>query len=110
MADVVALAERVIVIHRGGILFDGPLSELTRRFATTKTITVVADELPDMAAFGTVLSQETGRASIEVPQSESSTVAARLLADHEINDLTITDPPIEDVIETVFRDGSAEAG
>lgn len=111
MADVVALAERVIVIHRGGILFDGPLAELTRRFATTKTITVVADHLPDMAAFGTVLSQEAGRASIEVPQSDSSAVAAKLLADHDISDLTITDPPIEDVIETVFRDGSVgEAG
>jgi len=107
MADVVALAQRVIVIHRGGILFDGPLAELTRRFATTKTITVVADDLPDMAAFGTVLNHETGRASIEVPQSESSTIAAKLLADHDISDLTITDPPIEDVIETVFRDGSA---
>ena len=32
----------------------------------------------------------------------SSRVAARLLSDLEVLDLTIEDPPIEDVIELVF--------
>jgi ABC-2 type transport system ATP-binding protein len=37
-----------------------------------------------------------------VPKAETSRVAARLLADHDILDLTIEEPPIEDVIESVF--------
>ncbi len=107
MADVVALCDRVIVIHRGGILFDGPLADLSKRFATTKTITVVADNLPPLDGYGTVVSVEPGRASVEVAHGETSAIAAKLLADYEVDDLTITDPPIEDVIEDVFTSGDA---
>src|SRR5213076_917377 len=38
MADVEALCERVIVIHHGQILYDGPLTGLAERFAAYKTI------------------------------------------------------------------------
>jgi ABC-2 type transport system ATP-binding protein len=31
-------------------------------------------------------------------------VAARLLADHQVTDLTIEDPPIDDVIDRLFTD------
>src|SRR5881296_460694 len=40
MADVVALCKRVIVIHHGRILFDGPLASLGDTFAAYKTIEV----------------------------------------------------------------------
>src|SRR5437868_12673858 len=41
MADVEALCRRVVVIHRGRILFDGQLAQLTDRFAAYKTIEAV---------------------------------------------------------------------
>ena len=40
MADVEALAERVIVIHHGSLLFDGALDALVERFSPHKTLTV----------------------------------------------------------------------
>ena len=43
MADVEALCERVIVIHHGRILFDGPLSGLADQFAAYKTIGVALE-------------------------------------------------------------------
>ena len=46
MADVVELCERVIVIHRGRIHYDGGLTGLTARFASPKTITVVGTGFP----------------------------------------------------------------
>jgi len=40
--------------------------------------------------------------TLQVPRDETSAATARLLADHDVHDLTVDDPPIEDVIEQVF--------
>jgi ABC-2 type transport system ATP-binding protein len=93
MADVEALCERVIVIHHGRLLFDGRLSALADRFAAYKTIEAVLED--------------GERISLRVPKAETSQATARLLAEHEVSDLTVEDPPIEDVIEQVFASGPA---
>ena len=109
MADVTALCERVIVIHRGALLFDGGLSELANRFGSEKTITVsVTGELPDLDRYGAVTSAVGGRAVLAVPRQHVAATAARLLADLDVLDLSIEDPPIEDVIERTFASGDAE--
>jgi viologen exporter family transport system ATP-binding protein len=103
MADVEALCKRVIVIHHGRILFDGALAGLADEFAAYKTIGVVLENGgAPLDAYGEVVHQDGDRVSLRVPKAETSRVAARLLADHEVLDLTIEEPPIEDVIESVF--------
>jgi viologen exporter family transport system ATP-binding protein len=103
MADVEALCKRVIVIHHGRILFDGDLSSLGNEFAAYKTISVVLEsgdaQLED---YGDVVDRDGDRITLRVPKADTSRVAARLLSDHEVLDLTIEEPPIEDVIEMVF--------
>jgi ABC-2 type transport system ATP-binding protein len=107
MADVVALCRRVIVIHHGHILFDGNLSELSDRFAAYKTIDVaLADGSARLDAYGDVLEREGDRAKLRVPKADTPRIAARLLSEQQIADLTIEDPPIEDVIELVFAEGA----
>ena len=93
MADVQALCKRVIVIHHGRLLFDGQLATLSDRFAAYKTIEAVL--------------ADGERVSIRVPKAETSQATARLLAENEVSDLTVEDPPIEDVIEQVFASGPA---
>jgi ABC-2 type transport system ATP-binding protein len=109
MADVEALCKRVIVIHHGRILFDGQLASLADEFAAYKTIGVVLENGgAPLDGYGEVVHQEGDRISLRVPKAETSRVAARLLADHEILDLTIEEPPIEDVIESVFAQPAAQ--
>jgi ABC-2 type transport system ATP-binding protein len=109
MADVQALCRRVIVIHHGRILFDGALAELSNRFDSTKTIGVtLADATTDLSAYGEVLSVEEGRVVLRVSRAEAPEVTTRLLRDLPVTDLTIEDPPIEDVIERVFADARDE--
>jgi ABC-2 type transport system ATP-binding protein len=103
MADVEALCKRVIVIHHGKILFDGALASLANEFAAYKTIGVLLENgNADLDGYGEIISRDGDRAVLRVPKAETSRVAARLLSEHEVLDLTIEEPPIEDVIEMVF--------
>lgn len=103
MADVQALCRRVIVIHEGLILFDGDLSALSARFAAYKTINVVLDDASvDLSPYGEIVSRNEERVTLRVDKAETSRTAARLLNEHLVTDLTIEDPPVEDVIERVF--------
>ncbi len=106
MADVEALARRVVVIHHGRILFDGALADLVARFASHKTIVV---DLPDtvrtggrLAHLGEVVEEHPGQVTLRVPKAEAARVTGQLLAELDVHDLTIQDPPIEEVIERVF--------
>jgi ABC-2 type transport system ATP-binding protein len=103
MADVEALCRRVIVIHHGRILFDGQLSSLAGRFSVYKTIGVVLEDgSADLTPYGEIVHKDGDRITLRVPKDETSRVTAKLLSDHSVLDLTIEDPPIEDVIEMVF--------
>jgi ABC-2 type transport system ATP-binding protein len=103
MADVEALCRRVIVIHQGRLLFDGDLSSLVESFTAHKTIIVhLGDCQPDLGAYGEVISCQDGVATLRVPKARTARITERLLADLPVTDLTVEDPPIEEVIEMVF--------
>jgi ABC-2 type transport system ATP-binding protein len=91
MADVEALCKRVILIHHGQVLFDGPLAEVHARFGTEKTIRVTVDGV---------------QTTHKVAKAEAAALTARLLTEQAVDDLTIEDPPIEDAIERAFDIGS----
>ncbi len=103
MADVQALCRRVVVIHHGRILYDGPLTGLADQFAAYKTIGVALENGGvDLGRYGEVIHRDGDWITLRVPKAETSRVAAQLLADQSVLDLNIEDPPIEDVIELVF--------
>ena len=110
MADVEALARRVIVIHHGQVLFDGALTELATRFGGHKTITVTFDASTsdpgaapaDLSSYGDVIDASGARVVLRVDADRAPQITAKLLGDHAVADLSIEDPPIEDVIELAF--------
>lgn len=107
MADVEALCKRVVIIHHGRILFDGDLADLVTRFSPHKTIIVELETKgTDLSPYGDVVEADGNRYSLRVPKSETPQITARLLNDQPVIDLTVEDPPIEEVIEQVFADSS----
>jgi ABC-2 type transport system ATP-binding protein len=109
MADVVALCERVIVIHHGRILFDGDLAALSDTVAAWKTIAVALENgAGDLSAYGEVIHRDGDLVTLRVPKAETARVTARLLAEQDVLDLNVEDPPIEDVIELVFAQEATE--
>ena len=103
MADVEALCKRVIVIHHGRILFDGDLSNLVNQFSAYKTLSVTLQN-PDteLSQYGEVLSKDDGRVTLRVPKAQTSQVTAKLLSDFQVDDLTVEDAPVDDIIDQVF--------
>jgi ABC-2 type transport system ATP-binding protein len=103
MADVEALCRRVVVIHRGRLLFDGDLSNLVQRFTAHKTIVVqLENPQADLRSYGEVVSSADGHYTLRVPKAETAHITERLLADLPVIDLLVEDSPIEEVIERVF--------
>lgn len=103
MADVSALAERVIVINQGSLLYNGALTGLSNRFSSHKTIRVEASDLPaDLEGLGRVVDRNSAQATLEVERDRVSEVASKLLSAATVTDLSIEDPPLEEVIDRVF--------
>jgi ABC-2 type transport system ATP-binding protein len=108
MADVEALAERVIVIHHGWLLFDGPLAALVARFSPHKTVTIDLEHPAEhLERYGEIVSVEDCRVTLRVPKGEAAAATARLLAELPVVDLSVTDPPVDEVIDTVFSGNGA---
>ncbi len=108
MADVTALCERIIIIHHGQLKYDGGINELSRRIAPYKFIGVrlAESDSHDLTKYGTPVQNEEDweKQYIQVRAEDVTRVTARLLADLPIHDISITDPPIEDVIERAFNE------
>jgi ABC-2 type transport system ATP-binding protein len=108
MADVTALCERIIIIHHGQLKYDGGIANLSRRIAPFKLIGVILAETNshDLSRYGTpVQSEENGEKHyIQVKAEDVTRVTSRMLADLPIHDISIADPPIEDVIERAFNE------
>lgn len=103
MADVEALCKRVVVIHHGRILFDGDLSKLVNQFSSYKTVSLsLQNSDVELSKYGEVISREDGRVTLRVPKAQTSQVTARLLSDLQVDDLTVEDAPVDDVIDQVF--------
>jgi ABC-2 type transport system ATP-binding protein len=114
MDDVVALCPRVVVIDRGRLIYDGDLRSLVLRVRPDKRI-VLRLERPvartELSRFGLVVAADDAQAVVQVPAGEISAVVARALSALPVSDLTVEDPPLEEVLGELFRasrDGAAQ--
>lgn len=107
MADVESLCRRVILIDRGALAFDGALGDLTARLAPHKLLKVtVSDSDLDWSRYGEVTRSEGDQTTLRVRRAEVPAATARLLAELCVTDLAVVDPPLESMIDQVYREGA----
>ncbi|MFM7425150.1 MAG: ATP-binding cassette domain-containing protein [Elainella sp.] len=108
MADITALCQRVLVIYAGQLIYDGSLDGLLEQFAPCREVTLELAQEQPLAALQPYaeVKELSGRAvRLIVPQEDLTATITQLLAQFEVVDLTVTDPPIEEVIGQVFQSG-----
>jgi ABC-2 type transport system ATP-binding protein len=113
MADVIALADRVLVIDAGELVFDGDLSRLVEREAPHKLLRLKFREPQTEAAlslYGEVRHCAALEAELKVRRERAAEIAARLLNDLPVADINIEDPPVEEIIGQIFHRRQAQAG
>jgi len=109
MEDVVQLCPRVIVIDRGRIIYDGDLRALSLRIRPDKRIVVRFENgagvagAAELERLGQLVSREAGQAVLQVAAADVSQAVARILAALPVSDLTVEDPPLEEVFSELFR-------
>jgi ABC-2 type transport system ATP-binding protein len=109
MADITALCDRVLLIYQGELIYDGGLNGLLNRFAPYREVKVELAQDMDaakLAQYGEVETLAGCSASLIVQRADLTAAVSRILADLPVQDLTVTDPPIEEVIGRVFQAGS----
>ncbi len=105
MKDVAALCRRVVVIAQGQIMYDGSLSGIIDRFSGHKIITLVfpGDAIPQgLDRFGEVVEQQAPKVKLRVDRQVIAESLAAILAQHTVEDVSVEDPPLEEVIAEMF--------
>jgi ABC-2 type transport system ATP-binding protein len=105
MKDVAALCRRVVIIALGRIIYDGSLEGIIDRFGGHKIISLqLADgRVPEgLDRYGEVLSRQPPRVKLRVERQTVPDVLGHILAQHPVDDVSVEDPPLEEVIAEVF--------
>lgn len=105
MGDVKELCERIIVINFGRIIFDGLLEKIIAGYSDHKLISLVFEkpvEIEKLKTFGKIEKFDSVSASVEVGRTEIAQISAKILSQLPVVDLTIEEPPIEEIISEIF--------
>jgi ABC-2 type transport system ATP-binding protein len=112
MQDIEELCERVILIDRGRLFFDGPLEDVTTQFAKTKIIEVDFARAChcSFSHLGTVLEATPTHLRLEVDRPRVAEICRHILAEADVVDFSVQEMPIEEVIRRTFGENHARAG
>jgi len=114
MHDIEALAERVIIIGNGRLLRDGPIAEMRAQTSGERRLVVdFSEDVGDVVMEGTTILRRTGRRiefAFDPRVTAAHTLIGRLTAEHGIEDLSIEEPTIEELIAKFYTShGAVEA-
>jgi ABC-2 type transport system ATP-binding protein len=110
MADITALCRRVLLIHEGQLIYDGLLDAMVQRMSPAREVVLELREPLDRArleAYGTIDALDGRSVRLRVGRDQLAATVGRIMAELPVADLTVTDPPIENVIGGIFSRSAA---
>ncbi len=107
MDDVQELCNRIIVINKGKLIFDGSLSKLMQDYANNKYLKLNFNQKitkADLSKYGKIMefNSDGYSATISVTREVHTKVAAEILSNFQVDDLDISEVSLEEVIGKIF--------
>jgi ABC-2 type transport system ATP-binding protein len=104
--DIAELCERLLIIDHGLVIYDGTVDGLRDRYGTTRVLVVDLREDVELRVEGAKLVRMDGhRRWLEFARDRVSAaeLIARVMSAHEVVDLTLEEPGIEDIVRRIYR-------
>jgi len=106
--DLEALCKRVIIINHGQIVYEDKVSNLKRRFLTSKLVEVrYADEVSKKFSLDGADVLKVGRYGVKLQFDTRTTpvdkVMTMLSSRGQVMDINISDPPLEGIIAKIYE-------
>jgi ABC-2 type transport system ATP-binding protein len=108
MGDVTALCDRVLLMHEGRLFHDGSLDALVARLCPFRDVRMELRRcIPSEALtpYGQLEEHSGHQARLRISRSQLTQQVSALLARFDIVDLEVSDPPIEELIGSLFERG-----
>jgi ABC-2 type transport system ATP-binding protein len=114
MADIEALCQRVIIIDRGALYFDGPLESIVDQFADFKLVTLQCEDaesvnLQTLSRHGEIVEEQPGKLTLKIKRDRVIPACKSLLDELIVKDIDIHEVPIEEVVRQIFSRQNPDA-
>ncbi len=113
MEDIETLCKRIIIIRKGDIVYDGPLADVVENHSPGKIITATVDECSRISEFalpselGSITKSDEFRVTMQIPRAQLATATSYVMEQLTISDLSIEEPDISTIIESIMRGTNA---
>ena len=111
MRDVEQLCHRVLVINHGQIVYDGALDDLSNRYVDHKVIKIrfASPQAPGiLTGVEGIVESDAHHAVLKVKKKEVAGTTRRLLDQLPIDDLSVEEVEIDEVIRRIFEEQPAK--
>ncbi len=105
MEDVKELCNRLIVIDKGKLVFDGTVDELTNKYTPKKYLKIIFNKAinrKSLEKYGEILEITKHSVVLSVGREVHAQIAGKILQKFDVDDLDIAEPKLEDVISLIF--------
>ena len=105
MKDITALCQRVVIIAGGQIHYDGSLDGVIDQFSSDKIVTLQVSETEDLESLSqlpNVVEVQPPKVKFRVGRDDVARVLGEILSSRSVEDIVVEDPPLEEVIASVF--------
>ena len=112
LGDIEQISDNALVLSKGRIFYQGPLEQLKRNYASTRLITIRGKVISDITALAPDVSVTRDGLTIKITfdtRSHTSSAMMDMVSRcFDIEDITIEEPGIDQVVSKIFREGSKE--
>jgi ABC-2 type transport system ATP-binding protein len=103
LGDIERLCERLLVIDRGSLIWDGAIAELKARYGSERTLVVDLEEpAPPLELDGARVERVDGPRQWLRFRGSASDLTARVVAQARVLDLQIAEPDIEEIVRRIY--------